>query len=283
MLERLQKILSARGICSRRKAEEYILQGLVKVNGKVAELGQKADPDTDAIEVDGRVIEARKEMLYYLMNKPQGVVTTNIETNKGSEGNKGNSGNKGLKGNTGNKGTRGMKGERSSFIPSASSVSSASSLHAPTIRDLLPPNLRGKVFPIGRLDKESEGLLLLSNDGVLAFRLTHPKFDHEKEYEVTVEQPIMEGALDKMRKGMMILGEKTKPANVEKTGPKIFTIALTEGKNRQIRRMCEKVGNPVVSLKRTRIMTIMDSQLKAGQMRPLTDAERAGLLASIGL
>jgi len=277
MLERLQKILSARGICSRRKAEEYILQGLVKVNGKVAELGQKADPDTDAIEVDGRVIEARKEMLYYLMNKPRGVVTTNIETNKGSEGSKGNTGYKGLKGNTGN------RGERSSFISSHSSISSLSSLHAPTIRDLLPPDLRGKVFPIGRLDKESEGLLLLSNDGVLAFRLTHPKFDHEKEYEVTVEQPIMEGALDKMRKGMMILGEKTKPANVEKTGPKTFTIALTEGKNRQIRRMCEKVGNPVVSLKRTRIMTIMDSQLKAGQMRALTASERDQLLGAIGL
>ncbi len=277
MLERLQKILSARGIASRRKAEEYILQGLVKVNGTVATLGQKADPDTDVIEVDGRVLEARKEMLYYLMNKPRGVVTTNIESKKGFEGNTGsggNKGNKGLKGNTGN------KGEKHSFI---SSLSSISSLRAPTIRDLLPQNLRGKVFPIGRLDKESEGLLLLSNDGVLAYRLTHPKFDHEKEYEVTVEQPIMEGALDKMRSGMMILGEKTKPTTVRKTGAKTFLIALTEGRNRQIRRMCEKVGNPVVTLKRVRIMTIRDPHLKAGQMRPLTMGERTGLLASVGL
>lgn len=268
MQERLQKILSARGIASRRKAEEYITQGLVKVNGTVATLGQKADPDSDTIEVDGKVLEARQEMMYYLMNKPRGVVTTNIESNKGSEGNKRN------------KGMRGMKGERSSFI---SSISSLSSAHDPTIRDLLPQHLRGKVFPIGRLDKDSEGLLLLSNDGVLAYRLTHPKFDHEKEYEVTVSQPIMEGALEKMRKGMMILGEKTKPAVVRKTGAKSFTIALTEGKNRQIRRMCEKVGNPVVTLRRTRIMTIRDPQLKAGQMRSLTESERAGLLAAVGL
>lgn len=271
MLERLQKILSARGIASRRKAEEYITQGLVRVNGTVATLGQKADPDSDVIEVDGTVLEARKEMLYFLMNKPRGVVTTNIEGNKG---------NTGFEGNKRNKGNR---GERSSFISSHSSISFPSSPHAPTVRDLLPEHLRGKIYPIGRLDKDSEGLLLLSNDGVLAYRLTHPKFDHEKEYAVTVEQPIMEGALEKMRKGMMILGEKTKPAVVRKTGAKSFTIALTEGKNRQIRRMCEKVGNPVATLKRVRIMTIRDPQLHAGQMRPLTESERAGLLASVGL
>ncbi len=243
MLERLQKILSARGIASRRKAEEYITQGLVKVNGKVALLGQKADSDSDMIEVDGTVLEARKEMLYFILYKPKGVVTSNIERRKEGQ----------------------------------------STLLDRTTRDLLPNHLQGKVFPIGRLDKDSKGLLLLSNDGVLAFRLTHPKFDHEKEYEVTVEQPIMEGALEKMRKGMMILGEKTKPALVRKTGAKTFVIALTEGKNRQIRRMCQKVGNPVSILKRIRIMTIRDPQLKAGQMRPLTVSERAGLLAAVGL
>ena len=152
-----------------------------------------------------------------------------------------------------------------------------------SIRDLLPKELRGKVFPVGRLDKESEGLLLLTNDGVLAYRLTHPKFDHEKEYAVTVEHPITEGALEKMRKGMMILGEKTKPSTVRKTGEKTFAIALTEGKNRQIRRMCQKVGNPVVSLRRIRIMTLKDTTLKAGQIRSLTASERAQLLASIGV
>ncbi|MFA5273159.1 MAG: pseudouridine synthase [Candidatus Peribacter sp.] len=255
MLERLQKILSARGIASRRKAEEYILQGLVKVNGKVAVLGQKADPEVDIVEVDGKVIEARKEMLYYLMNKPRGVVTTNIEGNGRNRGNKGN---------------RGSRGQ--SLGASASSV-----------RELLPQNLRGRIFPVGRLDKDSEGLLLLTNDGVLAYRLTHPKFDHEKEYAVTVEQPIMEGALDKMRTGMMILGEKTKPAVVRKTGAKTFVIALTEGKNRQIRRMCQKIGNPVVSLRRTRIMTLRDTHLKPGGLRFLTATEKAELFVAIGL
>lgn len=264
MLERIQKILSARGIASRRKAEEYITQGLVKVNGVIATLGQKADPEADTIEVDGRVLAARKEMLYYLMYKPQGVVTTNIE------------GNRGLKGNKGNKRNTGMNGERSSFIYSVSSLSSS-------VRDLLPNNLQGKIYPVGRLDKDSEGLLLLTNDGVLAYRLTHPKFDHEKEYAVTVAQPITEGALDKMRRGMTIKGERTKPAAVRKTGPRTFVIALTEGKNRQIRRMCQKVGAEVTRLVRVRIMTIRDPLLKPKALRPLTVPEKQQLLASVGL
>jgi len=242
MQERLQKILSARGIASRRKAEEYIQQGLVKVNGKPATLGQKADSEKDKIEVDGKVLEARQEMLYYLMNKPSGVVTSNIERLR----------------------------EKSTLIDK-------------TVRDLLPKHLQGKIFPVGRLDKESEGLLLFTNDGVLAFRLTHPKFDHEKEYEVTTEHPIMEGALQKMRDGMMVLGEKTKPALVKKLGMKSFTIALTEGKNRQIRRMCQKVGNPVVTLRRVRIMTLRDVHLKPGSIRPLTQPEKTQLLAAMGI
>ena len=134
MQERLQKILSARGICSRRKAEEYILKGLVTVNGEKAELGQKADPEIDTVEVDGSVVEARKDLKYYLLNKPIGIVTTNAS----------------------------MVGQK-------------------TLIDILPKDLQGKVFAVGRLDKETSGLLLLTNDGVLAYRLTHPKFDHEKE------------------------------------------------------------------------------------------------------
>ncbi len=236
MLERLQKILSARGIASRRKAEEYITQGLVKVNGKIAMLGQKADPEVDSIEVDGKVLEARQVMLYYVMNKPRGVVTTNATLPKDQ-----------------------------------------------IVNDLVPKELRGKVFPVGRLDKDSEGLLLLTNDGVLAFRLTHPKFDHEKEYEVVVERPITEGALDKMRHGMMIASEKTKPAVVHKLAPDTFRITLTEGKNRQIRRMCQKVGNPVVTLKRVRIMTLTDPDLKPGKMRLLTDDEKSALVKAVGI
>jgi pseudouridine synthase len=237
------------------------MQGLVKVNGRVAILGQKADPEVDSVEVDGKVIQARKEMLYYLMNKPRGVVTTNLE---GDRGNRGNKRNKELQ-------------------SSITSVPSHSFIAPPSVRDLLPPHLRGKIFPVGRLDKESEGLLLLTNDGVLAYRLMHPKFDHEKEYEVAVECPVMEGALMKMRRGMMISGERTKPALVRKTGLKTFVIALTEGRNRQIRRMCQKVGNPVVRLKRVRIMGLRDARLAPGAVRPLSASERAQLLAAIGI
>ncbi len=236
MQERLQKILSARGIASRRKAEEYILAGLVKVNGKVAELGQKADPEVDTIEVDGQVLQERADMLYYLVYKPVGIVTTN-----------------------------------------------ASSPTQKTVRDLLPKDLQGKIVPVGRLDKDSEGLLLMTNDGVLAFRLTHPQFDHEKEYEVTTKEPITEGALDKLRKGISLDGSKTKPATILKTGPNMFRITLTEGRNRQIRRMAERVGSEVVKLKRIRIMNITDDALRPEKCRPLTKDERIALMKAIGL
>jgi len=236
MQERLQKILSARGICSRRKAEEFIEKGLIKVNGKVAELGQKADPEKDKIEVDGEVIESRKDLVYYVINKPRGIITTNAER-KNQE----------------------------------------------TIISLLPKKLQGKIFPVGRLDKESSGLLLLTNDGVLAYRLTHPKFDHEKEYEVITVREITDGALNKLKKGMTISGSKTKPAKIKRISQTKFTIALTEGKNRQIRRMCQKVGCPVKELKRIRIMTLEDARLKEGEVRELSKKEKADLLESVGL
>lgn len=237
MQERLQKILSARGIASRRKAEEYILAGLVKVNGKKAELGQKADPEVDRIEVDGKVMQERAEMQYFLLYKPVGVESTNVP------------------------GTR----------------------DAPTVRDILPPALQGKIYPVGRLDKESEGLLLLTNDGPMSYRLTHPKFEHEKEYEVRTKDVIHDSSLEKMRTGVMIDGSKTKPAKIERTGPNAFRIALTEGRNRQIRRMTSKVGSEVVRLVRVRITTLTDRSLKPGAIRPLTPQEKAQLLASIGL
>ncbi len=236
MEERLQKILSARGIASRRKAEEYITQGLVTVNGVVATLGQKADPETDVIEVSGKVLEARREFLYYLFHKPRGIVTTNAD----------------------------MPGDK-------------------TVKDLLPAELQSKIFPVGRLDKDSEGLLLLTNDGVLAYRLTHPKFDHEKEYEVTVAHAITDGALRKLEQGMTISGEKTKPATVKRLGPDRFLIAITEGRNRQIRRMCQKVGSPVDRLKRVRIVTLEDAALPAGGLRSLREDELHPLLAALGL
>lgn len=235
MQERLQKILSRRGIASRRKAEEYIEQGLVKVNGVVAKIGDKADPESDHIEVDGKVMEARQEMLYYVMYKPVGVVTTNAE---GQDKN---------------------------------------------IPDMLPANLKNKIYPVGRLDKDSEGLLLLTNDGVLAYRLTHPKFDHQKEYEVSTTGIATDGQIRKMAYGLVIDGEKTKPVQIRRMGESSFYVILTEGKNRQIRRMCQKVGLEVKTLKRTRIMNFTDPTLKAGQVRQLTEKERDDLLKAVGI
>lgn len=237
MQERLQKILSARGIASRRKAEEYILAGLVKVNGKKAELGQKADPETDTIEVDGQVMQERTEMLYYLLYKPVGVESTNVPGTPG----------------------------------------------APTVRDMLPPQLQGKIYPVGRLDKDSEGLLLLTNDGPLSFRLTHPKFEHEKEYDVTLKDEILDSAIEKLRKGVFLDGSKTKPATIERLGKNAVRIRLTEGRNRQIRRMCSKVGSEVVRLVRTRITVITDPLIRVGKLRSLSLAEKTQLLASVGL
>lgn len=265
MLERLQKILSARGIASRRKAEEYIEAGLVKVNGIVAKIGDKADPEKDTVEVDGKVLEERAEMLYYLMYKPVGVVTSNIER-------------------WGDKPRPTTEGRKRAMKKKEGRTSVPQPLQDTTVRDLIPQELRGKIYPVGRLDKESGGLLLLTNDGPLAFRLTHPKFDHDKEYEVLVNAPIPDEALNKMeRGGMMIDGSIIKPARIRRLDNDRFSIVLTEGKNRQIRRMCEKVGFPVQMLTRVRIMTLSDPHLKPGRIRLLTDTEKKSLLGSVGL
>jgi pseudouridine synthase len=262
MQERLQKILSARGIASRRKAEEYITKGLVTVNGKPAILGQKADPEVDTIEVDGRVLQSRKEMLYYLLYKPVGVVTSNVSRGGDATNKK-----------------RGSASQKTT--PKKPGISPERLF--PTVRDLLPASLRGKLFPVGRLDKDSEGLLLLTNDGVLAYRLTHPKFDHVKEYRVELVDEIFDGALEKLKKGMIIEGQKTKAAEVTRRSPHIFHIALTEGKNRQIRRMCEKVGSCVKKLTRVRIGPLADPALASGQLRPLTPSERTAILTYVGV
>lgn len=254
MQERLQKILSARGIASRRKAEEYIERGLVKVNGKIAKIGDKADPEKDQIEVDGKVLSERQEMLYYVMHKPVGVETSNVT---GS----------GLR-------VMGSKKNPKLITHTPSTVR--------TVRDLLPPDLQGKIFPVGRLDKDSSGLLLFTNDGVLAYRLTHPKFFHEKEYDVTVDRPIPGNILKKIEQGITIREGRTKPARAEKVSPTTFRLALTEGKYRQIRRMCQQLGFTVKELKRVRIMTLEDARLRAGEMRALTEHERRLLLESVG-
>lgn len=264
MQERIQKILSARGVCSRRKAEEYITAGLVKVNGTVAILGTKADPDVDTIEVDGKALQDRLEMLYYVMNKPVGVETSNasgfgllvsgLDSKAGKD-------NKAL--------------STKNHQPKTNNSS--------TVRDILPPSLQGKVFPVGRLDKDSSGLLLFTNDGVLAYRLTHPKFDHEKEYEVILDRPIDNLACRKIEEGLFLGGNRTKPIKVTKMAPDRVRLVLTEGKNRQIRRMWQQIGYTVKQLRRIRIMTLADDTLRSGSCRALTEAEKDGLLRSVGI
>lgn len=260
MQERLQKILSMRGIASRRKAEEYIEAGLVKVNGKVAKVGDKADPEIDQIEVDGKVLQARQEMLYYVMNKPVGVETSNVPGQRSPSSTGG-----------GGQAVRGPEALRPEWGGGG------------TVRDILPEPLRGKIFPVGRLDKDSSGLLIFTNDGVLAYRLTHPGFSHEKEYEAVVDRAMSALACKKIEEGFEMDGSMTKPLQCKKIAPNIIRIILTEGRNRQIRRMCQHVGYTVKELKRVRIMTLRDPVLKPGHVRLLTEQEKAALLASVKL
>lgn len=229
---RLQKYLSAAGVCSRRKGEVLILEGKVSVNGQqVLELGTKVDPAVDRVTVGGKEVRAKETPVYLALNKPAGYVTTCSQP-----------------------------GER-------------------IVLDLL--DLSERVYPVGRLDKDSVGLLLLTNDGRLHHRLSHPSFDHEKEYEVAVDGPITDKALQKLAAGVMLDGVKTRSARVKRVSPKTFRIVLKEGKNRQIRRMTKKVGLTVVVLKRLRVSNITLGNLPAGGWRHLTPREKEGLLKGI--
>lgn len=230
---RLQKFLSAAGVCSRRKGEEHIRAGDVAVNGRtVTELGTKVDPETDRVTFRGRTVRPARSILYIALNKPRGYVTSCEQA-----------------------------GER-------------------LVVDLL--DIPERVFPVGRLDKASTGLLLLTNDGPLHHRLSHPSFDHEKEYEVAVAKPMPDGALAAMARGMPMMGAKTRPAEIERISAVKFRMVLKEGKNRQIRRMVRKVGHHVTDLKRVRVANIRLGDLPEGAWRHLTPAERKGLLAAAG-
>ena len=226
MIMRLQKYLANAGICSRRKAEEYIQQGRVKVNNKiVVELGTKVDPDKDVILFnDNKVIlNQDKANIYIVLNKPLGF------------------------------------------------ISSCSHGKEKIILDLI--NIKDRIYPIGRLDKDSEGLILLTNDGELHNKLSHPSFDHEKEYDVTTYEIISDNALRRMEQGIYIDGEKTRQSKVKRLSKSRFRIILKQGRNRQIRKMMEKVGNRVKSLKRIRVSNIKLGNLKQGSFRYLTAKE----------
>jgi len=158
-------------------------------------------------------------------------------------------------------------------------VTSCEQEGVPVVVDLVDCDAR--VYPVGRLDKDSIGLVLLTNDGRLHHRLLHPSFDHEKEYEVTVARPIGDGALRRMAEGMPLMGTRTRPARVHRTAGRRFRIILKEGKNRQIRRMVRKVGNHVVMLKRIRMASLRLGNLKEGRWRHLTTGEVERLLETL--
>lgn len=229
---RLQKILSAAGVASRRASEQMILDGRVMVNGAtVLELGTKADPAKDVIKVDGRRIKTEITHRYIVLYKPKGYVTTR----------------------------RDPEGRR-------------------TVMDLI-----GKgdyIYPVGRLDYDSEGLLLMMTDGELAARLMHPRHEVDKVYEVIVLGTPDSRDIEKLRKGVHIEGGRTSPAvvHLENTvkGPRpttLLTITIKEGRNRQIRKMCSAVGLPVRDLRRVRMGPIGLGRLKPGQWRDLTPEE----------
>ena len=229
-LVRLQKYLSAAGVCSRRKGEELIVAGKVAVNGEViVELGTKIDPDQDRVEVDGKAIKPSNTLVYIALNKPKDYVT------------------------------------------------SCSHPGQKVVVDLV--DISERIYPVGRLDKDSTGLLLLTNDGRIHHRLSHPSFDHEKEYDVTVARPIPDGALKKMSDGLPLMGTKTRPARITRISPRRFRMVLQEGKNRQIRRMVRKVGNEVTRLQRKRFANVKLGNLPPGKWRYLSSSEKKALLA----
>jgi 23S rRNA pseudouridine2605 synthase len=231
-LMRLQKFLSAAGVCSRRHGETYIQTGRVRVNGRVTTvLGTQVDPGQDRIEVDGRTVTIQTRHLYIAIHKPKGYVT------------------------------------------------SCSHAGEAVVMDLI--ELPQRLYPVGRLDKDSTGLLLLTNDGRLHHHLSHPSFDHEKEYEVTVERPILDSVLDHLAAGMPLMGTKTRTARVSRVSGRRFKIVLQEGRNRQIRRMVGKVGHRVVRLKRIRVANIRLGNLPVGAWRHLTSREEKTLLQGL--
>jgi 23S rRNA pseudouridine2605 synthase len=222
--ERLQKVIARAGFASRRVTEDLIAEGRISVNGEVAELGRRVDPDTDLIEVDGVPLATRADLVHYLLNKQAGVVTTTADTHG-----------------------------------------------RPTVLDAVPAEPR--VFPVGRLDMDTEGLLILTNDGDLTHRLTHPSFGVDKEYIVEVDGEVSRGALRTLREGVELDDGVTAPAKASLVAPGVIRLVIHEGRNRQVRRMCEAVGHPVARLVRSRIGPLVDRSLKPGEWRELTPAE----------
>lgn len=241
MEERLQKFLANQGICSRRKAEEAILAGKIKVNGvTMLQLGTKINPEKDKIEYEGQVVENKGKHVYILLNKPIGYVTTMHDQ-----------------------------------------------FSRPTVVDLLKESkkkIEFKVLPVGRLDMYTSGALLLSNDGDFIYQITHPKHEIDKTYQVTVKGKITKEEVEKLKTGVDIGEYVTKEAAVkilkidlEKDISRI-EIKIHEGKNRQVRRMCEAIGKKVLALHRSSIGNLTVKDLKLGDWRYLSKEEVNSIL-----
>ena len=229
--QRLQKVLARAGQGSRRTCEDMIIEGRVTIDGVVATVGDKVDPSTARIEIDGALVPVAPGLAHYLLNKPPGVVTTAADP----------------EGRT-------------------------------TVLDLVPDFPR--VFPVGRLDLMTEGLLILTNDGAFAHDLMHPSKGVEKEYLAQVRGDPTPASVRSLREGVKLDDGLTAPAKVSRVTDGVLRITIHEGRNRQIRRMCESIGHPVERLVRTRIGGVGDATLKPGQWRSLTIKEVARLASA---
>lgn len=224
MEERLQKLISAAGLCSRRKAEEWLADGRVTVNGVVASVGDKADLERDVVEVDGVVLSKPTAHTYIMLHKPRGFVTT-LSDEKGRK----------------------------------------------TVAQLVE-DCPARVWPVGRLDMDSEGLLLMTDDGELTHRLTHPSHEIQKEYHVRVTGNVTR-ALPILSEPMIVDGEDMVADLVEQTGEHTLRIVIHQGKNRQVRRMCAAAGLTVTRLIRVREGGLLLGDLERGHWRELTETE----------
>lgn len=236
MEERLQKYLAECGIASRRKCEEYIIQGKVQVNGKtITELGVKVNPEKDKITFEGKNVKQEERKVYILLNKPIGYVTTSDEQ-----------------------------------------------FGRDKVLDLV--KVRERVVPVGRLDMYTSGALILTNDGDFVYKVTHPKHEITKTYTVTVKGIIKNEEVEQLRKGVKIDDYITRPAKVkilktdEEKDISRLEITIHEGKNRQVRRMCESVGRRVIALHRSKIGNIGVKDIELGKWRYLKDFEVKNLI-----
>jgi pseudouridine synthase len=237
--ERLQKLMAQAGLGSRRDNEKLIEAGRVRVNGRVARLGDKADPAVDVIEVDNSRLNIKKSAYVYVMlNKPKNVISS-LEDELGE--------------------------------------------NRVTVRDLV--NIPGHLYPVGRLDRESEGLVLLTNDGDMAHKLTHPRYSHEKVYRVVVEGRPSTAVLDQWRRGVLLDDKPTRPVQIEiREQRRDYTtlhLVMREGRKRQIRRIAAMLGHPVSQLVREQIGSLKLDDLKPGAWRHLTEAEVKALRQTV--